>query len=740
MDSTAAAAMRAVLSQARPFAERVLAPVQTAAPAPASVPSQPDGTYLPGTPIALNGYTVTVERYLAQGAFAHVYLVVLHTGQRAVLKRTLCPDSESFAALQNEIQVMKLLAGHPCIVSFYDSSSVKKAGGFEVFILMENCDGGSLMDHMNTRLVDRLVEPEILGIFLDIVKGVFHMHYTASPGSPILHRDLKIENVLLGSDGHYKLCDFGSATTRTVPPGVQLDIREVRRLEDDIEKVTTVQYRAPELCDLYVRRGIGVGVDVWALGVLLYKLCYYTTPFEEKGKLAILNGRYETPSYPSYSHSMTQLIGRMLTVDPSARISLYDVYETVCFLIGSPVELSRPISASQTSQPPQSQTAATSRVAAAQSPLPLQQKPVIVPMRRGRPGAASRPVSEATAQLAFSSDPWSVTPAAPAQAGPSGVRDPWTLPAAAAAPSDPWAAAGWNANFDGDGVDDAGDNEDDDDDDATVGIVGAGGRGGSEKYAAYLKHSDDSRRGSIKEDANAVSNGFSKLKVSSFSNLKIAASKAEGGGSYFSTGSGNVREENGYGFVSIADDHDQKSEHVADSFEALASAQIIIPDGRVKSGLSWDASVPPATQSGWATVADFQLSAQGNDGWATDEAFASTFNQPSAIPSQAAGSPTPKLQTVAEPQPPNNSSGILASNAFILADKGLIVESAPRGQNTNSLASIIAAKRPPPSPPIKKPSSPALQEPPPKAPAQPLPPAKPARRKPLPETPAERPK
>jgi AP2-associated kinase len=45
--------------------------------------------------------------------------------------------------------------------------------------------------------------------------------------------------------------------------------------------------------------------------VLLYKLCYYTTPFEEHGPLAILNVSYRTPPYPVYSTQMNALIGEL---------------------------------------------------------------------------------------------------------------------------------------------------------------------------------------------------------------------------------------------------------------------------------------------------------------------------------------------------------------------------------------------------------------------------------------------
>jgi len=53
-------------------------------------------------------------------------------------------------------------------------------------------------------------------------------------------------------------------------------------------------------------------LDVWALGVLLYKLCYYTTPFEEHGTLAIVNAKYTFPQYPVYSPRIQHLIGKLL--------------------------------------------------------------------------------------------------------------------------------------------------------------------------------------------------------------------------------------------------------------------------------------------------------------------------------------------------------------------------------------------------------------------------------------------
>jgi len=155
---------------------------------------------------------------------------------------------------------------------------------------------------MNRRLRERLTEAEVLQMFVEVCEGVAHMHNSRPP---LLHRDLKVENILQSSATSFKLCDFGSTTTVSRPPA---NSQEMRVLEFDLNRHTTLQYRAPEMIDLPSRRPIDEKSDVWALGVLLYKLCYYTTPFEEHGPLAILNVQYKFPAYPVYSQKMTYLI------------------------------------------------------------------------------------------------------------------------------------------------------------------------------------------------------------------------------------------------------------------------------------------------------------------------------------------------------------------------------------------------------------------------------------------------
>ncbi|KAJ3272060.1 hypothetical protein HDV01_006012 [Terramyces sp. JEL0728] len=304
---------------------------------------------------------------------------------RLVLKRISCPDRPALLQLINEAETHSKLNGHESIVQFLDFSYQPLFGqdGYEMYILMEYCQGGHLVDYLNSRLDNRPSETEILIIFTQICEAVAYMH---SHNPPIIHRDLKIENVLLSGNHNYKLCDFGSCTTKTVPPIVNISISEIRKLEEEISKFTTLQYRAPEMCDLYQKKGLNEKVDIWALGVLLYKVMYYTTPFEETGKMAILNGRYIIPTLPIYSDDLKSLVRIMLEVDPQRRPDIFQVYERLCAIRHIPYTLSiKPKPLNYTPEVKEEKDATIFREVSKPTEDSLLQNFKVEPMRRGRP-------------------------------------------------------------------------------------------------------------------------------------------------------------------------------------------------------------------------------------------------------------------------------------------------------------------------------------------------------------------
>ncbi|KAJ9608436.1 Ark- serine/threonine protein kinase [Cladophialophora chaetospira] len=383
------------------YASQLAAKANFASSAPAlPTHAAPAGTFLPGTKVHVGDHRVIIDRYLSEGGFAHVYVVTLPRPvegmQKAVLKRVAVPDKEHLANMRTEVETMKRLRGQKYIVKYIDShASQLKGGGYEVFLLMEFCSGGGLIDFMNTRLQNRLTEPEILKIFTDVAEGVACMHYLKPP---LMHRDLKVENVLIstiGSTKIYKLCDFGSAAPARP---AATSAAEGRLIEDDINRHTTLQYRSPEMIDVYRKQPIDEKADIWALGVFLFKLCYYTTPFEEAGQMAILNAKFKFPGYPRFSDQLKLLIASMLREKPADRPNIYQVLQKACQLDGRELRFEniytrRTQSESRKDQVLPQPSSSQSRAGATLSPPKHAAPPTIPdiePMRRGRP---TKPVS-----------------------------------------------------------------------------------------------------------------------------------------------------------------------------------------------------------------------------------------------------------------------------------------------------------------------------------------------------------
>ncbi|XP_007948562.1 BMP-2-inducible protein kinase [Orycteropus afer afer] len=267
---------------------------------------------------AVGRYQVTLEESLAEGGFSTVFLVRAHGGIRCALKRIYVNNVPDLNICKREITIMKELSGHKNIVGYLDCAVNSVSDNvWEVLILMEYCRAGQVVNQMNKKLQTGFTEPEVLRIFCDACEAVARLHQCKTP---IIHRDLKVENILLNDGGNYVLCDFGSATNKFLNP--QKD--GVNIVEEEIKKYTTLSYRAPEMINLYGGKPITTKADIWALGCLLYKLCFFTLPFGES-QVAICDGTFTIPDNSRYSHNIHCLIRFMLEPDPEHRPDIFQV-------------------------------------------------------------------------------------------------------------------------------------------------------------------------------------------------------------------------------------------------------------------------------------------------------------------------------------------------------------------------------------------------------------------------------
>ncbi|XP_058203875.1 uncharacterized protein LOC131318085 isoform X1 [Rhododendron vialii] len=294
-------------------------------------------TGLEGRTIDIGNLKIHVRNAIAEGGFSCVYLArdAIHGSKQYALKHIICNDEESLEVVKKEISVMKSLRGHPNVVMLCAHAIFDMGRTKEALLVMEHCEK-SLVNMLESRGAGYFEEKQIVVIFRDVCNAVFAMH-CQSP--PIAHRDLKVENVLLGPDGLWKLCDFGSTSTnhkrfeRPEEMGIE---------EDNIRKHTTPAYRAPEMWDLFLKEVINEKVDIWALGCLLFRICYFKSAFDGESKLQILNGNYRIPDLPKYSSSIISLINDMLQSSPDARPDITQVWFRVNDLLPDDLQKSLP--------------------------------------------------------------------------------------------------------------------------------------------------------------------------------------------------------------------------------------------------------------------------------------------------------------------------------------------------------------------------------------------------------------
>lgn len=295
-----------------------------------------------GKTFQLEKHVVCVDDVIAEGGFSIVFLVKSNqNGKKYALKRMYVNNDADLDVCKREIKIIKSLSEQNKNILKYIDSSIQRQTEeiYEILLLTKYCKLGGLVQLINDRLSSNpssahLQENEVIKMFCDVCEGLAELHENG-----IIHRDLKIENILIDNSEpdkkraapnpnsiNYVLCDFGSATKKIFDRRLTNSAQQVQLVADEIQKYTTLSYRSPEMVDLYSNKLITTKSDIWALGCLLYKICYFQMPFGES-QLAIQEGRYTIPDSKStyFSKNLNSLINYMLEPDPSKRPDIFQV-------------------------------------------------------------------------------------------------------------------------------------------------------------------------------------------------------------------------------------------------------------------------------------------------------------------------------------------------------------------------------------------------------------------------------
>ncbi|XP_051463907.1 serine/threonine-protein kinase Nek5 [Apus apus] len=248
-----------------------------------------------------------IIKKIGEGSFGKIFLAKgKEDNEKCVIKEinfTKMPVEEKEASQKEVILLAKMK--HANIVTFYASLQEKS----KLYIVMEYCDGGDLMQRINMQHGVLFDEDQILSWFVQISLGLKHIH-----DQKILHRDVKAQNIFLSNNGKVaKLGDFGIA----------------RQLNSTMEFahtcVGTPYYLSPEICE---NRPYNNKTDIWSLGCVLYELCALKHPFEGNNLhqlvMKICRGRFH-PVSPKYSYDLRVLICQLFKVSPRDRPSINSI-------------------------------------------------------------------------------------------------------------------------------------------------------------------------------------------------------------------------------------------------------------------------------------------------------------------------------------------------------------------------------------------------------------------------------
>lgn len=244
-----------------------------------------------------------IEKELAQGGMGLIYLARDPYIQRQVVikvlmySRTLDEVYRDF--FQQEAELIAALE-HPCIVPIYDFGWY----GEQPYIVMRHMAGGSLADRLQK---EELRQTEIAHVFKRIAEALDAAH-----ARKIIHRDVKPSNFLYDSTGEIFLSDFGIAKSTSITD------------DDGTWLVGTPAYMSPEQV---LGNPVDGRADIYALGIVLYRLLSGQLPFSSDSTTALINAHVDLPipDIRSVKNKIPavwqEVVGKAMAKNPNDRYS-----------------------------------------------------------------------------------------------------------------------------------------------------------------------------------------------------------------------------------------------------------------------------------------------------------------------------------------------------------------------------------------------------------------------------------
>ena len=202
---------------------------------------------------------------LGKGAYAKVYHV-RHPATKKDYAMKIYPKSyltkpHRIVNIRSEVFLLSNLKNDHIVPLLHVYESDDNVGDLltQIYLFMEKCESLSLDKFLENKPDKRVPEGEAASIIRQVCDALKYLHELG-----VSHRDIKLGNVLISDKGKVELIDFGFAT-----------------LSGDSKVSTfcgTPCYMSPEI--LKKRPYVGYGADIWATGILLFRLVCGSSPFQ----------------------------------------------------------------------------------------------------------------------------------------------------------------------------------------------------------------------------------------------------------------------------------------------------------------------------------------------------------------------------------------------------------------------------------------------------------------------------
>ncbi len=266
---------------------------------------------------------------IARGGMGAIYQAEDLGHERVVAVKEACLDPVACEGKRDQIrerllyemEVLKPL-DHPNIPKIYDQFSSRN----NEYLVMEYIEGLTVMDiHQKTvRQGGLLEESRVLGWLLQVLSALDYLHERPKP---IIHRDVKPENVILSQDGRIMLVDFG------LMKQVERQLKETGPL---IQAVGTVEYAPPEQ---YAESGSHTDArsDLYSLGATCYYLLSGHLPPRSVDRMMPMSIQVTKKlppirdDNPTVSSRTEQVLNKAMEIDPDSRYqSAADLRAAIC--------------------------------------------------------------------------------------------------------------------------------------------------------------------------------------------------------------------------------------------------------------------------------------------------------------------------------------------------------------------------------------------------------------------------